>query len=212
MARKVRKQKRKLSTAAWFGIGCGAVIVVVLIVGAVLWLMVSGEPPLPPEARATGSAPSTPSPSAPGSTAPPLQQQMQYVEQAERSDQPVPVTMTIRQSELNDMLRQESTGEVRDLQVYFGTGTIAATGKVNYRGRPVHLTIRAEPVVSDGRLRLDVREVMVGRLHAPDAVREQVRGEIDRGMERAMRQHNVHVNSVHVGQDVMTVSGRVGGR
>ncbi|MFW5866253.1 MAG: hypothetical protein ACOCX2_00465 [Armatimonadota bacterium] len=211
MARRVsRKPKRKLSTAAWFGIGCGGVLVLGLIVAIVLWFMASGEPPLPPEAQATASTESGGASQA-APSGPPLEQQMEYVEQAERSQQPVPVTMTIRESELNEMLARENTSEVRDLKVYFGDGTIAATGQTEYRGQSVHLTIRATPVVSGGRLSLDVHEVMVGRLQAPEAIKQQVREEIDRALERSMRNRDVQIGSVQVAPDVLTVSGRVGG-
>ena len=209
MARKVsRKPKRKLSPAAWFGIGCGGVLVIGLIVAGVFWFMLTGEPALPPEAQASASSDSG---SRPAPSAPPLEQQMEYVQQAERSEQPVPVTMTVRESELNSMIAREATGEVQDLKVYFGDGTIAATGKTQYRGRTMHLTIRATPVVSGGKLSLDVHEVMIGRLQAPETVKQQVRDEIDRALERAMRDRDVQVNSVQVSPDVLTVSGRVGG-
>lgn len=211
MARKVRrKPRRKLSTAAWFGIGCGGAIVLGLIVLGVLWLMLTGEPAPPPEATAGSSGDSGAAQTAPG--APPLEQQIERVQQAERSNQPVPVTMTIRESELNEMLARESGGDVRDLNVHLGNGTIAATGVTDYRGRSVHLTIRAQPVVSNGKLRVEVREVMVGRLQAPEAVRQEIRAQIDRGMQQAFEGRNVRVDSVQVQPDVMTVSGWVGGR
>ncbi|MFW6437681.1 MAG: hypothetical protein ACOCZ7_01600 [Armatimonadota bacterium] len=203
-----RKPKRKLSTAAWFGIGCGGVVVLGLIVAGIFWFMLTSEPALPPEAEATGTPASG---TQPAPSAPPLEQQMQYVQQAERSSQPVPVTMTIRQSELNSMLSREATGEVQNLQVYFGNDSIAATGTTQYRGRTVHLTIRATPAVSGGKLSLDVHDVMIGRLRAPEAIEQQVRAEIDRALERAMRDRDVQVNSVEVNPDVLTVSGRVGG-
>lgn len=215
MARKVRKKpQKKLSAAAWFGIGCGGVIVLGLIIAGVMYFMLTGEPAPPPEATATAGS----SESAGGTrrssarSGPPLEQQVEYVEQARRSEEPVAVTMTIRESELNEMIRREATGDVRDLTVYLGDGTIAATGKTDYRGRTVHLTIRARPVVSGGELAVQVEEVMVGRLQAPSAIHDELQAELDRGLQRAVREGNVQVNDVQVSPDVMTISGRVGGR
>ncbi|MFW5869225.1 MAG: hypothetical protein ACOCX2_15475, partial [Armatimonadota bacterium] len=171
-------------------------------------------PAPPPEATATASTSesSGESPRASSRSAPPLQRQVEYVEQAARSEEPVPVTMTIRESELNEMIRREATGDVRDLTVYLGDGTIAATGKTDYRGRTVHLTIRARPAVSGGELAVQVEEVMVGRLQAPSAIHDELQAELDRGLQRAVREGNVQVNDVQVSPDVMTISGRVGGR
>ncbi|MFO8081245.1 MAG: hypothetical protein R6V07_13215 [Armatimonadota bacterium] len=215
MARKVRKKPgKKLSTAAWFGIGCGGVIVLGLIIAGVVYFMLTGEPALPPEATATASTSesSGESPRASSRSAPPLERQVEYVEQAARSEEPVPVTMTIRESELNEMIRREATGEVRDLNVYFGDGTIAATGRTDYRGQTVHLTIRARPVVSGGELAVQVEEVMIGRLQAPASIHDELQAELDRGLQRAVRDGSVQVNDVQVSPDVMTISGRVGGR
>jgi hypothetical protein len=215
MARKVRKKARKkLSTAAWFGIGCGGVIVLGLIAAGIAYFMLTGEPAPPPEATATASSSENAGEGRRTSSrsAPPLERQVEYVEQARQSEEPVPVTMTIRESELNDMIRRENTGQVRDLQVYLGDGTIAATGKTDYRGRTVHLTIRARPVVSGGELAVQVQEVMIGRMHAPASIRDELQAELDRGLQRAVRDGKVQVNTVQVSPDVMTISGRVGGR
>ena len=234
MARRASRKNegRKLSTAAWFGIGCGGVVVLGLIAIGVVWALATGEPPLPPEASATpgadsggvsqpdstaqpdasgGPAPSAPStPSSP--SAPPLEQQMQYVQQAERSAQPVYVTMTIRESELNAMLARESTGQVRDLTVYFGNGSIAATGRAEYRGRTMYLTVRGRPIVTDNAVAFDVSEVLIGRLTAPASIHQQVRREFNRGIQHTLRGRKVRVERVQVRPDVMTISGWVGGR
>lgn len=208
MARRVRKKpKRKLSTAAWFGIGCGGVIVIGLIIIGIMYAMLTGEPAPPPEATAESSSGAAQT----AQSAPPLEQQVEVVERAERSNQPVQVTMTIRESELNQVLAEEASGQVRDLQVFFGNGSIAATGRTDYRGRTVHLTIRATPTVSNGRLGVNVAEVMIGRLQAPESIKQELQAEIDRGLQKAMQERNVRVDSVQVQPDVMTLRGWVGG-
>ncbi|MBD3293347.1 MAG: hypothetical protein GF393_10515 [Armatimonadia bacterium] len=209
MARRVRKKpKRKLSTAAWFGIGCGGVLVIGLIIIGIIYAMLTGEPELPPEATA-GDSSETPRAA---QSAPPLEQQVEAVERAQQSNQPVQVTMTIRESELNQTLAREGTGQVRDLQVFLGSGSIAATGKTDYRGRTVHLTLRATPTVSNGRLQATVTEVMVGRLQAPEAVRQELQAQIDQGLQKATQGRNVRIDSVQVQPGVMTLTGWVGGR
>ncbi len=136
---------------------------------------------------------------------------MQYVQRAERSDQPVQVTMTIRESELNSMLAERDTGQVRDLKVYFGDGSIAATGVTDYRGRSVHLTVRGRPVVSGGDVSIEITEVLVGRLTAPQSVHDQVRKEFNSGIRRLVSKRNMRIESARVSPDVMTLTGWVGG-
>jgi hypothetical protein len=205
-----KKPKRKLSTAAWFAIGCGGVIVIGLIVMGVLYVMLTGEPAPPPEATADAASDGATT-AQPAPAAPPLEQQVEAVARAEQSDRPVPVTMRIRESELNRALAAENTGQVRDLQVYLGDGTIAATGETDYRGRTIHLTIRGTPAVSNGQLRFELQEVLVGRLQAPDSVRQEIQAEIARGLQKTFENRNVQVDSVQVQPDLMVVSGRVGG-
>ena len=213
MARRVRRKPgKKLSTAAWFGIGCGATILLGIIGIIVLWALATGQPAPPPEATAVapGDAPSGRSQAAPA--APPLERQIEQVQQAARSERPVPVTMTLRESEINEMLAGSDSPEVRDLAIYLGDGTIAGTAKVRYRGSTIPLTVRGRPVVSDGRVQVEVREVFIGRLPAPESIRRQVSTELDGGIERIMGTRNVRVQSVQVRPDVMIISGSVGGR
>ncbi len=230
MARKVpRKPERKLSTAAWFGIGCGGALLIGLIVLVILYALAMSGPALPPEATASRATPEeTAIPDAPSPPAapdeerprerapaspPPLRQQIDWVEQtARQSDRPVPTTVTVRQEELNSLIQQEGSGDIRNMRVYFGEGTMAATGDVQYRGRNVSLTVRARPFVSGGELDVDVLEVRVGRLAAPSPVKEEVRGQLQRGVRDLASRDNVRIQSVTVNPGVMILSGQVGGR
>lgn len=229
MARKVRREpKRKLSTAAWFGIGCGAALVLGLMVLGTIWVLVKSGPPLPPEATAQRSAPATPTspdaappdrpnaapaPSAPAQpSAPPLRQQIEHVERAARSERPVPTRVVIRQDELNSLLQQESPGDVSNMRVYLGDGTMAAIGDVQWRGQTVSLTVRARPFVSGGELDVQVLEVRVGRLAAPAAVHDEVHRQLQRGVRQLSSRNKVQIQSVTVHPGTMILSGQVGGR
>ncbi|MGC9319061.1 MAG: LmeA family phospholipid-binding protein, partial [Armatimonadota bacterium] len=123
-----------------------------------------------------------------------------------------PVTLTVRQEELNALIRRQAPPDVRELTFYFGDGTVAGTGRVTWKGRTLHLTVRARPVVSGGQVALDVQEVRVGRLQAPAGIRQQVREELNRGVRELLSERTVHADSVEVRPGVMTIHGRVGGR
>ena len=207
MSRRVqRKSGRKMSTLGWFGIGCGATVLLGAIALAIIWGMVTGEPELPPEAAAGSSGGGS------AVSAPPIEQQIQQVQQAARAPQPVPVAMVLRESEINEIIAGAGGSDVSDLKIYLGDGSIAGTGKVQYRGSTIPLTVRGRPVVSDGRVAVEVDEVRIGRLHAPASVQQQVRQELERGIQQLMGDRNVQVERVEVRPDVMTVTGRVGGR
>ena len=232
MARKVQREpERKLSLAAWFGIGCGASLALGLIVLGVIFGLAKASPPLPPEATAgrtatgttTSADPAAPGqPAVPGTArptaptaapqAPPLRQQIQQVERVARSGQPTPMTITIRQDELNALIAQESPPDVQNMRIYFGDGTMAGTGNVTWRGQTVGLTVRARPIVSGGELDVQVLEVRVGRLAAPSAIHDEVRNELSRALRRLSSQNKAQIHSVTVRPDAMIVSGQVGGR
>jgi len=206
MARQVRrKPQRKLSTAAWFGIGCGGAFGLGIIIVLIVLGMAKATPPPPPEAAASSSA-------APAPIAPSLEQQISSVEQAVRSQGTAQVSLTVRQDELNALIAQNPPPDVRDLHVYFGSGTIAATGEATWRGQRIPLTVRATPVVSGGELQVQVLEVRLGRLRAPAGVHEQVQRDLQRGVREAMGGNRIRVESVSVSPGVMTVQGWVGQR
>lgn len=143
---------------------------------------------------------------------PPLEEQIRRVEQAGRTRQPTNVSMVVRESELNDLLATRDSSQVRNMRVYFGDGTLVATGETDWRGRSVQLTVRGRPVVSNGQVSIEVSEVLVGRLPAPEAVRSEVSGELNRGLSDLLGTKNVHVESLQVRPDAMTILGRVSGQ
>ncbi len=208
MARKVRgKSTPQLSTAAWFAIGCGSVLLLALIAAVIVWIMLRSSPAPPPEAIVSESA-------SPGSVpaAPPLEQQIQAAEQTVRAQGVAQVTLIIRADELNALIARRPPPNVRNLHVYFGNGTIAATGDVTWRGRNLHLTVRGTPVVADGQVRVQVQEVRVGRLGAPEAIRAQVERDLQRGISELIGGNRLRVESVSVAPGVMTVQGWAGRR
>lgn len=208
MARKVRgKSTKQLSTAAWFAIGCGSVLALALIAAVIVLIMIKSSPAPPPEATISESA----SPAA-VPAAPPLEQQIQAAEQAVRSQGMAQVTLLIRADELNALIARRPPPNVRNLRVYFGNGTIAATGDVTLRGQNLHLTVRGTPVVADGQVHLQVQEVRVGRLGAPEAIRAQVERDLQGGISELIGGNRLRVEAVSVAPGVMTVRGWAGRR
>lgn len=206
MARQVsRRPQRKLSTFAWFAVGCGGTLALGLIALLVALTMLSARPAPPPEARATTSDPPAAAP-----PAPPLEQQLSQAQQLARSGQAAQVSLVIRQDELNALIQRESPGDVRNLRVYFGSGSMAATGDVTWRGRTIPITARGTPVVSGERVQVQVCEVKLGTLQAPESVRARIESELQRGIEHLAGGNRMRVTSVSVSPGVMIVQGWVG--
>lgn len=207
MARQVRRRpRRRLSTLAWFAIGCGGVLALGLIALLVVLAMLSAPPAPPPEAQASSGD----TPVAPVPPAPPLEQQLSHAREVARSGQPAPVALVVRADELNALIQREPPDEVRNLRVYFGSGSVAVTGEVTWRGRTIPITARGVPTITDGRITVQVSEVLLGRLPAPESVRARIEGELQRGIEHLVREKNIRVVSVTVSPGVMTVQGWVG--
>lgn len=211
MARQVsRRPQRKLSTFAWFAIGCGSTLALGLIALLIVLAMLSARPAPPPEARASGAGTPTTTPSAPTPSAPPLEQQISQAQQAARSGQAAQVSLVVREDELNALIGRNPPDDVRNLRVYFGSGTVAATGDVTWRGRTIPITARGTPVVSGERVQVQVGEVKLGTLQAPESVRARIESELQRGIEHLAGGNRMRVTSVSVSPGVMTVQGWVG--
>jgi len=226
MARKFTKSARKKSSMTplrWAVLGCGSTVLLGLLTLAVLYLLATSTPPPPREAArpspttpapTSGGRPAPPTTTAPSAQAtPPLQNQLRQAREAGRSSQPTPIQLVITQGELNaNLASQTQRGEIRNAQVYFGTGTVVATGDVQWQGGTVHVTVRAHPVVSGGKVRLIVDDVAIGRLPAPGVLRQQAQSRLDSAVEDLLRKQRFQAESLRVAPGVMTIEGSAGGR
>ncbi|MGD9496601.1 MAG: hypothetical protein AB7Y46_09875 [Armatimonadota bacterium] len=143
---------------------------------------------------------------------PPLEQQIRQAQQAAAGRRAVPVNLVIRQDELNALVAHHMSGEVQNLRVYLGSGTVAATGDVRWRGRTIQLTARGAPVVVSGELQVRLDEVLVGSLSAPASVKAQVQAQLESGLRQLTGRHPLRIDSVSVSPGVMTVQGWAGGQ
>ncbi len=237
MARKVRRAaKRSISPLTWVAGGCGCVVLLGLIAIGAVYLLAVAKPPPPREAARSSHQPSAtstqptdtggasvsgaPSPSAPATGAsaqpvpppPDLEAQLARAREAGRSPQPVRVRLVIGEGELNSYVaRHAGRGEVQDVHVYFGEGTVAATGRVSWRGRKVYVTIRAHPTISDGDVYLIVDDLSVGRLPAPAALSQDAQRQLNRALDEFEGRQRFYAESVQVTPGTMIIEGTAGG-
>jgi hypothetical protein len=176
------------------GLGCAALVVVALLVGAVVYSRLLGKPPLPPDiqqryAADTGQVkgPAPPPPVAPAATAggaktPPLKQQVEGVAQAVRAGQKGPVTLYVNDSELNREISRalQGRGDVKSAKAYFGDDKVYMVLTSRFRGRDVNLTVTAAPIIVNGGLQFGVESAKIGSMSAPAAVTKKIQEGLNR--------------------------------
>lgn len=202
------RSSKPLSPAAWIGVVCGIIIVVALAVMGVGIFLVTARPGPPPEARLSAQPADAQSA---GLSAPPLRQQIAQVDRARQSSQPVPVRLTIREAELNDLASEQAPQDIRDLRFHLGDGSVAGQGNITWRGQTVTLTIRAVPTVQNGQVRVRLLSLKLGRIDAPTSIQDRIRDQLAHAIQQ-MLSGNVQVQSIEVRPDVMIVQGLAGGQ
>jgi len=195
----------------------------------VMYGLAMSKPPLPPEASHSASPSTAADPTSPGAApaatsqgsgsatggtgnVPPLEAQVRHVERALQSPTPVSVRVVVTEAELNALMAREGTGDLKQAHAYFGDGSVAVNGQVNWQGRDIWVTVRAHPTVAGGKVQMDVDEVSVGRMPAPAGVREDVARRLSQGMSRLPGSDRLQVQGVTVTPGQMIITGVAGGR
>lgn len=226
MARKVRRSRtRRIGPLGWTAIGCGSVLALALIGGGVILGLATSTPAPPPEARRAAGGPTRtddapqaqtsgapPADPAPTVTAPPLEAQLQQVQAARHSTQPVQVRLEITEDALAGLLREHVGDDLQDPHIYFGDGTVVTTGLVRWQGQQFHVTVRSHATVANGDAELVVDEVLVGRMPAPAQLYADASVRLNRGLDKLLAREHLYIESIQVRPAVMVVTGRAGGR
>lgn len=226
------------------GLGCGSLVALVVLIGLIIYAKATGGSALPREIReraatqAQGGGAAAPSamaaPAAPAAGAPagspatggnygsyapvaqvPLQQQLDYVDNAVRTGQRLPVTLTIPDGELNQMIaeKMKANEEVRTARAYFGKGKAYLVALVVFQGHELTLTVAATPLVVNGGMRLAVESVCVGTMPAPAIAREKIQKAFaEKQDDWSPQKTGIYFQSIEVREGMAILTGQTVGK
>jgi hypothetical protein len=177
----------------------GLVLVALVLTGVAVWLhRVMAVPPPPAIANASESGAATPAWA-------PLEQQVEAARQAVVAGPGQPVTMEMTAQDLTQRLSEPLTrAGVSDARIYLADGKLAAQGVFSRKGRKLHITLEAKPVVSEGTIQVKVTEALIGRAKMPARLRE----ELQKGIDKSVRDNPPGKTGV-AWQTAKIVEGRV---
>jgi len=194
------------------GIGCGSLLLLVIIVALVIFHKLTAVPPEVAHARRPSP------PNGPGASAqlqpepPPFEVQKQEVDQALQTGQAANATYRLSEAGLNDLIAQNAdpNAPVQNVRAYLGNDDVTVTGTGRWRGRQVYLTAVGRPQASGGVPEVRLSSVRIGTMGMPGSGVARMESEFNRALADWAAKNRYTVNDVSVcnGQLVMSVSGR----
>ena len=210
MARQVRQklspeQRRRRLIMTIVGIAVGLVVLMVLV-GVVLYIQATGQPPIPRDAARGIEEGETASLN--------TMAQIAQVEAAVRKGQRQPVHLQLTNADLTQLISLHGpTGEVQDMQVYLGSGRVIARGRVSYQGKSLNLQAAIALSASGGQRQASFSEMWVGSLKAPDALRQQMQEQLSKQIAAQTPQRlGVYVENISIEPGRATVTGYTMGK
>ncbi len=118
--------------------------------------------------------------------------------------------LSVTEQELNDlagtMLAAQSGLRLENPQVSLQPGEITVQAGTRFSGIPLTVQVSGTPVVDAGRLRVDVRQMLLNGAPAPVFVQTQVAQQLNEQL--AGDALPIEVDSIEVGQGVASIKGR----
>ncbi|MBM3472222.1 MAG: hypothetical protein FJX75_02975 [Armatimonadetes bacterium] len=194
------------------GIGCGSLLLLLVIVALIIFYKLTAVPPEVAHARRP-SPPSAPgAPAQPQPEPPPFEVQRQEVDRALQTGQAANATYRLSEAGLNDLIAQNAdpSAPVQNVRAYLGNGEVTVTGTGHWRGRQAYLTAVGRPQASAGVPEVRLSSVRIGTMGVPGSGVARMEAELNRALADWAAKNRYTVNDVSVcnGQLVMSVSGR----
>jgi hypothetical protein len=226
--RRLDPEEKARRTKRIVGLGCGGLLVLVLLMVLINYVRARGGPALPSDIQArlqgqqapTGAAQTAPGTVGPATTAadplipagtPPLRQQLQQLDYASRNGDTRPQTLYVTDAELNDLMAGSIKDEtVRDAHTYFGgDGKAYIVGLVNWKGQNLTITVSVRPVILNGGVTFVVESVNIGSMGAPDVARQKIQAEIDKNSQKLDPSNTgLHLTSIDIHPGLAILSGQ----
>jgi len=189
------------------GIGCGTVLLALLIVAGFLYSRLTAMPAPVAHTPAPSSDAVSPQPQP---SPPPLDEQFDEIRRAAQGPQPVPVTLRASEAQINDSIARTGAlgSQLRDLQVVLRDHDLLATGIMSWGGREFYGTAVVTPEAPNGKLRLRVDSLRAGRQELPGFAVSRFQAELDRALAASPPiDERVYVEEVAISGGELVMSG-----
>jgi hypothetical protein len=204
-----------MSTGKKVGIGIGSFFGLLIIAGAIIFVLITkapatppAPPPLPPGASAPSGVPSTPAPS--------LQQQVdaiqQKIKETQESGQPQEVKLTITEAEATTQLKKAlpvtaSGLVIKDGTIFFRPGQVLIQIGAEFQGITVYPNIAVTVIAKGGKATIDISSLELGAIPLPIG-KEQLAGIVSDQFDKALvAAKDLNVTAVQVNTQSVTVTG-----
>lgn len=166
------------------------VLLILAVLGGAYYLLNHPSPLVPEPGTATGPGSTTPTPCP--QAAQDLEARLKALMEGERTVLRVQVT----QEEMNSLLArnlpriqeeiqaQGAPFQVEDIKVTLEPDRLLVASRVEAFGFHPTVTVAATPSVHDGRPRIEIQEIYLGRIPLPGPIEDLLNGLLERGMER----------------------------
>ena len=210
MARRVRRpltpEQRRRKTILWVVGVLGGLLLLGIISALVVYLRATGEPPLPPDARAGIGQDS-------GVTA--GSGQYAQVQEAIRQGRRERISVQLTNADINQMIREATSGsaEFQLIEAYLGRGRVIAKGMANLNGRSWTVQVALRLTARSGQLNAQVDELWIGSLRAPQRAKDKLQEQMSRELaKQTPSKTGIYVQTVNVEPGRANVTGYTLGR
>ncbi len=193
------------------GIGCGTVLLALLIVAGFLYSRLTAMPAPVAHAPASDAVSPQPQPGSPQPSPPPVDEQVSEIRRAVQSGQRVRVSLRVSEAQINDAIAQAggTGGQLRDGRVTLRDHDLLATGIATWSGREFYATVAITPQASNGKLRLRVDSLRAGKQALPGFAVSRFQAELDRALAASPPiDERVYVEEVAISGGELVMSGQ----
>lgn len=187
--------------------GCGALVILALIVGGFLMWRLS----VPPK-QLESSLPATPEERAQQEMAvKKLKRQADAIHKRAKQGAKAPFAMRISEDQLNAMLAQgiekSEKFDVENLAAKLEPNLMTLQGTAKYHGAPVTLTITGNLAQNGSEVVFNVESMWLGKFSAPDKWKERASAVVSKQLNRAIARDIGELNSVEINAGEILVRG-----
>jgi len=199
-------EQRRQRVVWWIAGIVGGLAVLVLVAGLVQYLRATGEPPLPDDAIAGIGD---------GSGGRQANEQLARVLYAIHQGRRERVNLELSNTDISNLIGHMGGGggNVRELQVYLGSGRVIGRGRATYQGHDFNVQVALRLAAENGGLQAQIDEMWIGGLKGSDSMKRQLQGRLSAELARQTpAKIGVYVETIGIEPGRATITGYTMGR